>query len=104
MNEITVQELKQMREAGTPHQLIDVREIFEYDEVNIKGESIPMALVPLNLDRIRRDVPVVIQCKSGGRSGQITQFLHQRGYDNVVNLRGGILAWIDQIDPSLNKP
>lgn len=104
MKELSVQEFKKMRDEGTPYQHIDVRETFEYDHVNIKGELIPMSLVPLNLDKIRKDVPVIVQCKSGGRSGQICRFLEQRGYDNVYNLRGGILAWIAEIDPSLPQP
>lgn len=104
MKELSVQEFKKMLDGGTPHQHIDVRETFEYDQVNIKGELIPMSLVPMNLDKIRKDVPVIVQCKSGGRSGQICRFLEQRGYDNVYNLRGGILAWIAEIDPSLPQP
>lgn len=103
MKEISVTELKKMREEGTPHQLIDVREPMEYDMVNIKGELIPMGTIPVNLSLIRKDVPVILQCKSGGRSGNVTKFLMQQGFDNVQNLAGGILAWIDQIDPSLSK-
>lgn len=103
MKEISVTDLKKMREEGTPHQLIDVREPMEYDMVNIKGELIPMGTIPVNLSLIRKDVPVILQCKSGGRSGNVTKFLMQQGFDNVQNLAGGILAWIDQIDPSLSK-
>lgn len=103
MKEISVADLKKMREEGTPHQLIDVREPMEYDMVNIKGELIPMGTIPENLSLIRKDIPVILQCKSGGRSGNVTKFLMQQGFDNVHNLTGGILAWIDQIDPSLSK-
>jgi adenylyltransferase/sulfurtransferase len=103
MKEISVTELKKMREDGTPHQLIDVREVLEYDMVNIKGELIPLGTIPENMDKIRRDLPVIIQCKSGGRSGNVTKYLMQQGFDNVHNLTGGILAWIDQVDPSLSK-
>lgn len=103
MKEISVTDLKKMREEGTPHQLIDVREPMEYDMVNIKGELIPMGSIPENLSLIRKDIPVILQCKSGGRSGNVTKFLMQQGFDNVHNLSGGILAWIDQIDPSLSK-
>jgi len=103
MKEISVTDFKRMRDEGTPHQLIDVREPMEYDMVNIKGELIPMGTIPVNLSLIRKDIPVILQCKSGGRSGNVTKFLMQQGYDNVHNLAGGILAWIDQIDPSLSK-
>jgi rhodanese-related sulfurtransferase len=101
MNEITVQDLQKMREAGTPHQLIDVREVHEYELSHIGGEHIPMAMVPLNLDKVRRDIPVVIQCRSGGRSGQITRFLETQGFTNVSNLQGGILAWARDIEPGM---
>jgi rhodanese-related sulfurtransferase len=99
MKEISVTELKAMREQGTPHQLIDVREVLEYEMVNIKGELIPMGTIPSNLDKIRRDIPVILQCKSGGRSNDVTKYLEQQGFDNVINLKGGILAWIDQYRP-----
>jgi adenylyltransferase/sulfurtransferase len=62
-----------------------------------------MGTVPDNLDIIKKDVPVVLQCKSGARSGNVTKYLMQQGFDNVHNLTGGILAWIDQVDPSLSK-
>lgn len=103
MKEISVLDLKKMREENMPHQLIDVREPMEYDMVNIRGELIPMGSIPDNLDIIKKDVPVVLQCKSGGRSGNVTKYLMQQGFDNVHNLTGGILAWIDQVDPTLSK-
>lgn len=101
--EITVQELKSKIDNKEDFQLIDVREAFEYDISNINGELIPMGTVPFNLDKIATDKPVIVQCKSGGRSGQIVQFLKSKGFDNVYNLKGGIFAWIDEIDPSLSK-
>jgi adenylyltransferase/sulfurtransferase len=101
MNEITVSELKKMRDEGAQHQLIDVREVHEYEISNIGGEHIPMSLIPLNIDKIRRDIPVVLQCRSGGRSGQITQFLEAQGFTNVSNLQGGILAWARDIEPGM---
>jgi adenylyltransferase/sulfurtransferase len=101
MNEITVSELKKMRDEGTQHQLIDVREVHEYEISNIGGEHIPMSLIPLNIDKIRRDIPVVLQCRSGGRSGQITRFLEAQGFTNVSNLQGGILAWAHDIEPGM---
>ena len=101
MNEITVSELKKMRDEGAQHQLIDVREVHEYEISNIGGEHIPMSLIPLNIDKIRRDIPVVLQCRSGGRSGQITRFLEAQGFTNVSNLQGGILAWAREIEPGM---
>ena len=101
MNEITVLDLKKMRDEGAQHQLIDVRELHEYEISNIGGEHIPMSLIPLNIDKIRRDIPVVLQCRSGGRSGQITRFLEAQGFTNVSNLQGGILAWARDIEPGM---
>lgn len=103
MNEISVSELLQWRESNKEHQLIDVREEYENENVDIQGELIPMGEIPNRLDEIRKDIPVVFHCKSGGRSGNVTKYMMQRGYTNVYNLKGGIFAWIDEIDPSLSK-
>ena len=103
MTEITVTELKRMRDANEPHQLIDVREEFEYELANIRGELIPMGTIPEHLDKISKNKPVIIHCKSGKRSATIVQYLEQQEYTNVSNLKGGILGWIDEIDPSLTK-
>jgi adenylyltransferase/sulfurtransferase len=103
MKEISVSELNTWRLNNTPHQLIDVREEYENEEVNIGATLIPMGEIPNHLDDIRTDIPVVLHCKSGGRSSNVTRYLEQRGFTNVINLKGGIFAWIDEIDPSLSK-
>ncbi len=74
--------------------VLDVREQFEYDEGHIPGVVlIPMGEVPNRLAEIPSDKEVIVTCRSGNRSGQITDFLRQQGYDNVHNMEGGILAW-----------
>ncbi|MEQ8241651.1 MAG: rhodanese-like domain-containing protein [Cyclobacteriaceae bacterium] len=103
MKEISVQELKELKDTKADFQLIDVREENEYEVAEIGGELIPMATVPDNLDKISKDKQVVVHCRSGKRSGGIVQYLESQGYDNVVNLAGGILAWSDEIDPSVPK-
>ena len=103
MNEITVEELKRMRDAGEDHQLIDFREEYEFDAANIGGELIPMGTVPENLDKISKHKPVIIHCKSGVRSANIVRYLESRGFTNTSNLKGGIFAWIDGIAPSMSK-
>lgn len=103
MKEISPTELKSRMDAGDNIQVIDVREPFEYEICNIGAELIPMGDIPSNLDKISRDKDVIIHCKSGGRSGNITQFLMAQGFDNVHNLRGGILAWSDEVDSSVTK-
>jgi molybdopterin/thiamine biosynthesis adenylyltransferase/rhodanese-related sulfurtransferase len=103
MKEITVQELKHLIDTKSDFQLIDVREAHEYEQANIGGEHIPMADVPHNIDRIQTNKQVVIHCRSGGRSGNIIQWLEKNhGFDNLYNLKGGILAWAREIDDSLD--
>jgi len=74
--------------------LLDVREQWEYDEGHIPGVTLlPMGEVPARLDEIPTDKEVIVTCRSGNRSGQVTDFLRQNGFDNVHNMQGGILAW-----------
>jgi sulfur-carrier protein adenylyltransferase/sulfurtransferase len=101
--QMTVQELKQRRDAGEEIFVLDVREPFEYQIAQIGGTLIPLNDVPQRLGEIPRDREVVVQCKSGGRSQRAAEFLQQSGYTNVKNLTGGILAWADQIDPKVAK-
>ncbi|MFN5170240.1 MAG: ThiF family adenylyltransferase [Cyclobacteriaceae bacterium] len=104
MKEVTVQELKQLMDSGADFQLIDVREPHEYDICNLNGELIPQAQVPFNVDKISRDKQVVVHCRSGGRSGTMVNWLEKNhGFTNLYNLKGGILAWADQIDPTVTK-
>lgn len=101
MKEITVQELKSMIDNGDSFQLIDVREPHEFEMANIGGELIPMATAVQSADKISRDKKVVIHCKSGARSGAVVRALEAAGFDNLYNLKGGILAWSKEIDPSM---
>ncbi len=104
MKEKTVAELKKMLDNKEDFQLIDVREPHEYEICNLNGELIPMGEVPENISKISKDKPVVIHCRSGARSGRICEFLEENhGYTNLYNLKGGILAWADQVDPSMPK-
>ena len=101
--QITVKELKARIDAGENVQLIDVREPYEYQIAQIGGKLIPQNDVPNRLAEIDRDREVVVHCRSGARSQRIAEFLVQAGYPKVVNLAGGILAWSDEIDPSVQK-
>jgi len=102
MKEISVQELKQLMDSKADFQLIDVREPHEVDICEIGRELIPMHDVPHYLDKISKDKQVVVHCRSGGRSGQIIQFLEKNhGFTNLYNLKGGILAWAREIDTSM---
>jgi adenylyltransferase/sulfurtransferase len=102
MKEITVQELKAKKDNREDFQLIDVREPHEADISQIGGELIPMGLILGQTDKIAKDKPVIIHCRSGARSGSIVQTLESRyGFTNIYNLKGGILAWAREIDPSV---
>jgi molybdopterin/thiamine biosynthesis adenylyltransferase/rhodanese-related sulfurtransferase len=101
--DVTVEELHEWRARGRAHALIDVREPSEHAICRIDGAR----LVPLNelqrrLDLLPRDRPVVVHCKSGGRSARAAAMLRSRGYD-ARNLSGGILAWAARVDPRLRR-
>ncbi len=103
MKEISVKELKAMMDSGEDFQLIDVREPNEFEVANLGGELIPLASVPLNADKFAKDKKVVVHCRSGKRSANAVMFMEQQGFDNLYNLAGGILAWSDEIDPTIAK-
>lgn len=101
---IDVFALKKMIDEKQQFQLIDCREPVEYEFCNIGGELIPMGDVMDNVDKIRKDIPVIVQCRSGARSAQIIEALQQHyGFNNLYNLEGGILAWSDKIDSTIPK-
>jgi adenylyltransferase/sulfurtransferase len=98
MKEITVQELKKLVDEKANFQLIDVREQHEFDEANLNGLLIPMGEVMDHLDEIAKDKQVVVHCRSGKRSATVINALEsQHGFTNLYNLKGGILAYIDEI-------
>jgi adenylyltransferase/sulfurtransferase len=104
IKEITPEELYNWQVKGEPFQLIDVREQHEYDLVNIGAELIPLATVTDNADRISRDTKVVVHCKMGGRSAKAIRELEEKfGFTNLYNLKGGILRYIDEVQPELTK-
>ena len=104
MKEVTVQDLKKLIDENADFQLIDVREPYEYEIANLQGELIPLGQVEAQRDKIADDKQVIIHCRSGARSGNAVALLESKyGYDNLYNLKGGILAWSDQIDPSVPK-
>ncbi len=104
MKEKTVQELKAMLDNKENFQLIDVREPYEHEMADIGGDKIPMGEIPVSLDKIAKDKPVVIYCRSGNRSGQVCNYIAQElQLENIYNLKGGILAWAGEIDESMDK-
>lgn len=104
VKEITVKELETWQAGNKDFQLIDVREGYEYDIANLGGELIPLAEVEKEVNKIASDKEVVIHCRSGKRSADAIQLLEQKyGFKNLYNLKGGILAYADEIDQSLAK-
>lgn len=104
IKEITARELHDLQVSGEKFQLIDVREPHEYSIVNIGAELIPLGLVTENAGRIDKGIPVVIHCKGGGRSAKAIRDLEQQfGFENLYNLKGGILAYIDEVQPELTR-
>ncbi|HLA53506.1 MAG TPA: rhodanese-like domain-containing protein, partial [Flavitalea sp.] len=104
LKEVTVRELYDMQVKGEPYQLIDVREPHEYQIVNIGGELMPLSTISGHADDIAHDRKVVVHCKVGGRSAKAIRELEEKyGYNNLYNLKGGILAYIEEVDPQLTK-
>ncbi len=104
--EATVEELKQIQSSGRPLYLLDVREPQEFQIARIPGSTlIPLGQLPQRLSELPTgpgSPEIIVHCKMGGRSAKAVQLLKERGI-SARNLKGGILAWIDRIDPSLPK-
>jgi len=77
------------------YQIIDVREIPEITAGKIEtAQAMPMASIPLRLSELNASKKIVMVCRSGARSAQACMFLQQNGFDNVYNLRGGMIGWV----------
>jgi len=93
IKEIGANELVSMM-AGQSVRIIDVREKFEVDMGTIESaEHIPLRTIPTKMSGIDKDSPVIIICRSGNRYYQACSFLMSKGYENVINLRGGVTGW-----------
>jgi adenylyltransferase/sulfurtransferase len=102
--EITPQEVKRMMDEKQPFVLIDVREPHEFQICRIPGSTlIPLGEVPKRMHELDSASEIVVHCRSGQRSGRAVEFLMKAGFHKIHNLKGGILAWSDQVDPSVAK-
>jgi len=102
VKEITVTQLYDWIQKGKKFQLIDVREPYEFDIVNLGGTLIPKGQILEHIDELNGDNDIVILCRSGKRSHDVVKLLdHQTHLKNIYNLKGGILAWAKEIDTSL---
>jgi adenylyltransferase/sulfurtransferase len=105
MEEITATELKQRLDSGDDIQIIDVREPNEYDIARIPGTTlIPLGQVTNRMSEIDQSRETVVHCKMGGRSAKAIEALKRAGFaGRLVNLKGGITAWSNEVDPSVPK-
>ncbi len=103
-NEIEVTALKARFDRGEKVNLVDVREPHEFQICHIPGSTlIPLGDLPKRVNELDPAHEVVVHCKSGMRSGKAADFLRQSGFKRVLNVKGGILAWSDKVDPSVPK-
>lgn len=104
--EITPAELKARLDRGDRIQIIDVREPFEWEIANLAeldAELRPLGQLPEWAEELDPEAEIVLQCRSGGRSGNALRQLREAGFTRLLNLKGGILAWADEVDPSKQK-
>ena len=102
--QITSVELKRRLDRGDALEIIDVREPNEYQINRIAGATlIPLGDIPRRYRELNPEAEIVVQCKSGNRSARAAEFLRSVGFRRVLNLKGGILDWIDKVDPSQPK-
>ena len=104
-SEITATELKQRIDNGDDIQIIDVREQVEYDVARIPNSKlIPLGQVLNRMDEIDQTRNTVVHCKGGGRSARAIEALKRAGFTgSLTNLHGGIMAWSNEVDPSVPK-
>lgn len=104
VKEITVEEFYSLRTNGFDFQLIDVREPYEFEEVNLGGELIPIDKVLSEAEKIDKSRQVIIHCRVGGRSAKAIRELEDKfGFDNLYNLKGGILEYLELYKTEFDK-
>ncbi len=102
--EITAPEVKQMMDERKPFVLIDVREPHEYQICRIPGSVlIPLGDVPKRMHELNSADEIVVHCRSGQRSAQAVGLLMKAGFRKIHNLKGGVLAWAEQVDTSMPR-
>ena len=103
-DEATVEQLKARIDRADGVFILDVREPQEFQICRIPGSTlIPLGDLPKRLGELEGRGEMIVHCKSGARSAKAVKLLREAGFEGVKNLRGGILRWIDAVDPSLAK-
>jgi len=104
MQEISVEELAQWREAGRDFVLLDVREPFELQEAALPGAMhVPMGQIPMRMNEMDPQAEIAVLCHFGGRSERVAHFLAQRGFSRVYNVAGGIDEYAERVDPKIPR-
>jgi sulfur-carrier protein adenylyltransferase/sulfurtransferase len=101
--EISPRELKARLDGGDDLFILDVREPHEYQICNLKGHLIPLGELPRRVHELDSSREIVAHCRSGKRSAEAVDFLRKAGFRKIRNLKGGILAWSDEVDPTVPK-
>jgi molybdopterin/thiamine biosynthesis adenylyltransferase/rhodanese-related sulfurtransferase len=101
--EMTPRELKARLDRGDDLFILDVREPHEYQICQIGGYLLPLGDLPRRVHELDSSREIVAHCRSGKRSADAVDFLRQAGFRKIWNLKGGILAWSDEVDPSVPK-
>ena len=101
--EITPKELKARLDRGDDIFILDVREPHEFQICNLQGKLIPLGELPRRVSELDSSHEMVVHCRSGKRSADAIQFLQKAGFKKLLNLKGGVLAWADEVDPSMPK-
>lgn len=101
--EITPKQLKSRLDRGDDIFILDVREPHEYQICNLRGYLIPLGDLPKRMSELDSSREIVAHCRSGKRSGEAVEFLMKSGFRKISNLKGGILAWSDEVDSSVPK-
>jgi molybdopterin/thiamine biosynthesis adenylyltransferase/rhodanese-related sulfurtransferase len=101
--DITPPELKARLDRGDDLFILDVREPHEYQICNLGGQLIPLGDLSRRVNELDSSREIVAHCRTGKRSTEAAEFLRKAGFRKVLNLKGGILAWSDEVDPSVPK-
>ena len=101
--EITCGDLKQRLDRGDDLFILDVREPHEYQICNLKGHLIPLGELPRRVHELDSSNEIVAHCRSGKRSAEAVDFLRKAGFKKIHNLRGGILSWSTEVDPTVPR-
>jgi rhodanese-related sulfurtransferase len=101
---MTVREFKAMRERGDDIAVLDVREAGELDLARLPDViHIPLAMVPLRAQELDASRPLVVMCHKGVRSAMAVRWLREHGFENAINLAGGIDAYSLEADPAIPR-